>query len=69
MMQGQLARMAMPRLFQSARFVGSKASPETPLHYYRATKFAASSINHRMFYPNWILVIFLADAGAAMIDV
>ncbi|CEM20139.1 unnamed protein product [Vitrella brassicaformis CCMP3155] len=43
-------------------------APESPLHFYQATKFATASINHRLFYVNWIFIIFLLDAGYVMID-
>uniref|UniRef100_A0A0G4HG90 Uncharacterized protein n=1 Tax=Chromera velia CCMP2878 TaxID=1169474 RepID=A0A0G4HG90_9ALVE len=58
------------QLSQVRRFAaGQSAAPETPLHFYQAQPAAIHSINHRMFYPNWVLVIFLADAGYAMLDI
>lgn len=45
------------------------ASPESPLHYYKSEKGAERSIIHRMFYVNWILILFLWDAGTAVLDI
>eukprot|EP01066_Platyproteum_vivax_P014247 Platyproteum_vivax@DN6390_c1_g1_i1.p1 len=36
-------------------------APETPLHFFKATKQATDSINHRLFYINAVLLIFLYD--------
>mmetsp|Transcript_108372 Transcript_108372/g.280237 ORF Transcript_108372/g.280237 Transcript_108372/m.280237 type:complete len:88 (+) Transcript_108372:84-347(+) len=44
------------------------ASPETPLLHYTATQQATSSINHRIFYVNVIAMVFVVDAGSAMLD-
>mmetsp|Transcript_4062 Transcript_4062/g.5727 ORF Transcript_4062/g.5727 Transcript_4062/m.5727 type:complete len:96 (+) Transcript_4062:98-385(+) len=44
------------------------ASPETPLLHYTATQQATSSINHRIFWVNVIFMIFVADAGSALVD-
>ena len=44
------------------------ASPETPLMHYTATQQATSSINHRLFYVNVALLVFIVDAGSAMVD-
>ncbi|OEH76089.1 hypothetical protein cyc_03763 [Cyclospora cayetanensis] len=44
------------------------AYPEVPLHFYRATDFSTSSINHRMFYVNLVLLLFIWDCGSAMLD-
>ncbi|KAF8819323.1 hypothetical protein IE077_000099 [Cardiosporidium cionae] len=51
------------------RFATMKsAHPETPLHYYTATSYATASINHRMFYINWIAMIFLIDVFSGTLD-
>jgi len=44
------------------------ASPETPLLHYTATQQATSSINHRIFYVNVIAMVFVVDAGSALLD-
>ena len=44
------------------------ASPETPLMHYTATQQATASINHRMFYVNWIAMLFVLDAGSGLVD-
>lgn len=53
-----------PRLFSQAK----NAFPEVPLQYYQATKRATQSINHRLFYINWIFVIGLMDLANSTID-
>lgn len=44
------------------------ASPEVPLHFYRASDYSTSSINHRMFYVNLVFLVFCADAAGACLD-
>eukprot|EP00418_Pyrodinium_bahamense_P090559 CAMPEP_0179040932 /NCGR_PEP_ID=MMETSP0796-20121207/15897_1 /TAXON_ID=73915 /ORGANISM="Pyrodinium bahamense, Strain pbaha01" /LENGTH=84 /DNA_ID=CAMNT_0020737283 /DNA_START=73 /DNA_END=327 /DNA_ORIENTATION=- len=50
-------------------FATKSASPETPLLHYTATQQATSSINHRIFYVNVAFLVFVVDAGSAMLDV
>mmetsp|Transcript_6350 Transcript_6350/g.9720 ORF Transcript_6350/g.9720 Transcript_6350/m.9720 type:complete len:90 (-) Transcript_6350:90-359(-) len=50
-------------------FATKSASPEVPLMHYTATQQATSSINHRIFYVNWVLMFALVDIGNAMLDV
>mmetsp|Transcript_94037 Transcript_94037/g.244922 ORF Transcript_94037/g.244922 Transcript_94037/m.244922 type:complete len:87 (+) Transcript_94037:2-262(+) len=45
------------------------SSPETPLLHYTATQQATSSINHRIFYVNVVAMVFVVDAGSAMLDI
>mmetsp|Transcript_77137 Transcript_77137/g.214514 ORF Transcript_77137/g.214514 Transcript_77137/m.214514 type:complete len:89 (-) Transcript_77137:113-379(-) len=53
----------------AARAFAKSASPETPLMHYTATQQATSSINHRLFYVNVIAMVFVVDAGSAMLDI
>lgn len=66
-----LLSMFLRFVSQGIRRLGSEvknAYPETPLHYYKAENAAIQSINHRMFYVNWILVLFIWDVATAMVD-
>mmetsp|Transcript_79256 Transcript_79256/g.211982 ORF Transcript_79256/g.211982 Transcript_79256/m.211982 type:complete len:81 (-) Transcript_79256:95-337(-) len=47
---------------------GKAAPPETPLAFYQATAHATSSINHRMFYVNWILMVAVVDMFNGVVD-
>mmetsp|Transcript_37211 Transcript_37211/g.73729 ORF Transcript_37211/g.73729 Transcript_37211/m.73729 type:complete len:92 (-) Transcript_37211:35-310(-) len=58
------ARPLVMRSFATTK----SASPETPLMHYTATQQATSSINHRLFYVNVAALVFIVDAGSAMID-
>lgn len=52
----------------AAKSVFANAYPETPLHFYRATRYSEASINHRMFYVNLVFLLFAWDVGSAMLD-
>mmetsp|Transcript_264 Transcript_264/g.547 ORF Transcript_264/g.547 Transcript_264/m.547 type:complete len:85 (-) Transcript_264:164-418(-) len=58
-----------PQAFVARSFATKSASPETPLLHYTATQQATSSINHRIFYVNVAFLVFVVDAGSAMLDV
>ncbi|SBT78164.1 conserved Plasmodium protein, unknown function [Plasmodium ovale] len=34
---------------------------QTPLHIYNATKYSKKSMNHRLFYINWMFVFLFLD--------
>eukprot|EP00401_Gymnodinium_catenatum_P020699 CAMPEP_0117561652 /NCGR_PEP_ID=MMETSP0784-20121206/54533_1 /TAXON_ID=39447 /ORGANISM="" /LENGTH=88 /DNA_ID=CAMNT_0005359161 /DNA_START=78 /DNA_END=344 /DNA_ORIENTATION=+ len=53
----------------AVRAFAKSAAPETPLMHYTATQQATSSINHRLFYVNVIAMVFVVDAGSAMLDI
>mmetsp|Transcript_125898 Transcript_125898/g.367845 ORF Transcript_125898/g.367845 Transcript_125898/m.367845 type:complete len:86 (+) Transcript_125898:66-323(+) len=65
----QAARAPQPRAAVARNFATKSASPETPLLHYTATQQATSSINHRIFYVNVAFLVFVVDAGSAMLDV
>ncbi|KAF5153614.1 putative integral membrane protein [Theileria parva strain Muguga] len=44
------------------------ASPRLPLLYYKASKRAMESINHRVFYANWIFVFAAYDLFTTFVD-
>ncbi|GIX64252.1 uncharacterized protein BcabD6B2_36870 [Babesia caballi] len=44
------------------------ASPRLPLLYYRASTRAMESMNHRVFYANWIFVFAVYDIFTAYVD-
>ncbi|UVC49881.1 hypothetical protein MACK_003498 [Theileria orientalis] len=44
------------------------ASPRLPLLYYKASKNAMKSINHRVFYANWIFVFAAYDFFTTFVD-
>mmetsp|Transcript_6076 Transcript_6076/g.9736 ORF Transcript_6076/g.9736 Transcript_6076/m.9736 type:complete len:80 (-) Transcript_6076:54-293(-) len=50
-------------------FATKAASPQTPLMHYTFTQHATSSINHRIFYVNVVAMVFVYDAGSAMLDI
>mmetsp|Transcript_14840 Transcript_14840/g.22209 ORF Transcript_14840/g.22209 Transcript_14840/m.22209 type:complete len:115 (+) Transcript_14840:3-347(+) len=64
---GASAPKPQPSIARS--FATKSASPETPLLHYTATQQATSSINHRIFYVNVAFLVFVVDAGSAMLDV
>mmetsp|Transcript_65529 Transcript_65529/g.122244 ORF Transcript_65529/g.122244 Transcript_65529/m.122244 type:complete len:101 (-) Transcript_65529:78-380(-) len=45
------------------------ASPETPLMHYQATQQAQSSMNHRLFWVNWLIIIAVFDIASGMVDI
>eukprot|EP00448_Togula_jolla_P031229 CAMPEP_0170622342 /NCGR_PEP_ID=MMETSP0224-20130122/29078_1 /TAXON_ID=285029 /ORGANISM="Togula jolla, Strain CCCM 725" /LENGTH=86 /DNA_ID=CAMNT_0010948651 /DNA_START=56 /DNA_END=316 /DNA_ORIENTATION=- len=57
-----------PQGTQFARAFAKSASPETPLMHYTATQQATSSINHRIMYVNVVAMVFVIDAGSALVD-
>mmetsp|Transcript_64411 Transcript_64411/g.207498 ORF Transcript_64411/g.207498 Transcript_64411/m.207498 type:complete len:88 (+) Transcript_64411:102-365(+) len=68
--QGARAAPQLPPVPAAARgFATKSASPETPLMHYTATQQATSSINHRIFYVNVAFLVFVVDAGSAVLDV
>mmetsp|Transcript_62885 Transcript_62885/g.149917 ORF Transcript_62885/g.149917 Transcript_62885/m.149917 type:complete len:97 (-) Transcript_62885:78-368(-) len=81
---GTIARMPQPSTALAARFEGAtpkalsmprcfatykSASPETPLMHYQATQQAQSSMNHRLFWVNWLIIIVAFDIASGMLDV
>merc|ERR1712045_1027282 len=70
LMQAQVTKPAAPPAAFIRNFATTKAaSPETPLMHYTSTQQATSSINHRIFYVNVIAMVFVVDAGSALLDV
>uniref|UniRef100_A0A6T1HBN1 Uncharacterized protein n=1 Tax=Alexandrium monilatum TaxID=311494 RepID=A0A6T1HBN1_9DINO len=65
----QVARAPQPQPSVARSFATKSASPETPLLHYTATQQATSSINHRIFYVNVAFLVFVVDAGSAVLDV
>eukprot|EP00971_Amphidinium_carterae_P143589 2844706-Amphidinium_carterae.1 len=45
------------------------AGPETPVMHYTATQQAQSSMNHRLFWVNWLIIIAVFDIASGMIDI
>ncbi|CAD2101400.1 conserved Plasmodium protein, unknown function [Plasmodium vinckei brucechwatti] len=41
----------------------------TPLHIYNATPYSKKSINHRLFYINWIFVFVFLDFCNSHLDI
>ncbi|VWU51442.1 conserved protein, unknown function [Hepatocystis sp. ex Piliocolobus tephrosceles] len=41
----------------------------TPLHLYNATEFSKKSMNHRIFYINWIFVFCFLDFCNSHLDI
>ncbi|KYN97054.1 hypothetical protein PGSY75_1325700 [Plasmodium gaboni] len=41
----------------------------TPLHIYNATKYSKKSMNHRLFYINWMFVFLLLDFCNGHLDI
>ena len=60
------ASFSLRRHFASVAY--KSAPPETPLAHYRAEKHATSSINHRLFYINVVLVVWIADTLNSTVD-
>lgn len=48
--------------------VSHNASPRLPLLYYKATNHAMASMNHRVFYANWIFVFAAYDILTSYVD-
>ncbi|KAG6440173.1 putative integral membrane protein [Babesia bovis T2Bo] len=44
------------------------ASPRLPLLYYKASMRAMESMNHRIFYANWIFVFAAYDIVTSYVD-
>mmetsp|Transcript_60631 Transcript_60631/g.168073 ORF Transcript_60631/g.168073 Transcript_60631/m.168073 type:complete len:85 (-) Transcript_60631:96-350(-) len=65
----QAAGPRQPPSIAARGFVTKSASPETPLLHYTATQQATSSINHRIFYVNVAFLVFVVDAGSAVLDI
>mmetsp|Transcript_40827 Transcript_40827/g.127204 ORF Transcript_40827/g.127204 Transcript_40827/m.127204 type:complete len:86 (-) Transcript_40827:86-343(-) len=65
----QAAKAPLPQPTAARSFATKSASPETPLLHYTATQQATSSINHRIFYVNVAFLVFVVDAGSAVLDV
>mmetsp|Transcript_16915 Transcript_16915/g.39760 ORF Transcript_16915/g.39760 Transcript_16915/m.39760 type:complete len:87 (+) Transcript_16915:71-331(+) len=66
----QAARAPQSQALVARSFATTKsASPQTPLMHYTATQQATSSINHRIFYVNVAFLVFVIDAGSAVLDV
>ncbi|SBT80160.1 conserved Plasmodium protein, unknown function [Plasmodium malariae] len=42
---------------------------QTPLHIYNATKFSKKSMNHRLFYINWVFVFLFLDMCNSHLDI
>ncbi|CDU20075.1 conserved Plasmodium protein, unknown function [Plasmodium yoelii] len=42
---------------------------QTPLHIYNATPYSKKSINHRLFYINWIFVFVFLDFCNSHLDI
>ncbi|CAE8589383.1 unnamed protein product [Polarella glacialis] len=76
-MSAALLRRAVARSVQASpqvspvgrSFATKAASPQTPLLHYTFTQHATSSINHRIFYVNVVAMVFVYDAGSAMLDI
>ncbi|CRG94979.1 conserved Plasmodium protein, unknown function [Plasmodium gallinaceum] len=41
----------------------------TPLHIYNATKYSKKSMNHRLFYINWLFVFLFLDTCNNHLDI
>ncbi|CRH01142.1 conserved Plasmodium protein, unknown function [Plasmodium relictum] len=42
---------------------------QTPLHIYNATKHSKKSMNHRLFYINWIFIFLFLNACNNHLDI
>ncbi|EUD67568.1 hypothetical protein C922_01753 [Plasmodium inui San Antonio 1] len=42
---------------------------QTPLHIYNATKYSKKSMNHRLFYINWLFVFLFLDFCNGHLDI
>merc|ERR1712007_219354 len=62
------AQRVQKPVFAIRQHTAISANPETPLMHYKATQQATSSINHRIFYVNVIAMVFVIDAGSAVLD-
>ncbi|GAW82306.1 hypothetical protein PGO_123040 [Plasmodium gonderi] len=53
-------------LYMQEKFI---CNQQTPLHIYNATKYSKKSMNHRLFYINWIFLFLFLDMCNNHLDI